>query len=312
MHEVNLRELDLNLLVTLQALLEEQHVTRAAERLDMSQPAVSRALARLRETFNDPLLVKSIQGYDLSTRAESLRPRLNILLRDISLLVKPAQFDPLTATDSIDIACLDLEGTLFLPPAFRKMRSLAPNMKLKVHSQPGEHFRLLQQAEVDYVISALQPQSGEGQIISKPLAKTSLVCLMDRDNPLASKDISLEDYVSARHGVVSITGLGTAIMDKLLEEKGLSRKVILRANSFMTIPDYVRGTDLIFALPELTANRLSRDTQLITKALPHELRQPPVTFYLYWHQRNQKDPMHVWIRSTLLASDKVQTNHKPE
>lgn len=303
MHEVNLRNLDLNLLVTLQALLDEQHVTRAAERLEMSQPAVSRALARLRETFNDPLLVKSMQGYDLSARGEALRPRLNTLLKDISALVKPAQFDPQTATDHINIACLDLEGTLFLPPAFRKMRKIAPNMTLRVHSQPGEHFRLLQQSEVDYVISGLQPQSGEGQIISKPLAKTTLVCLMDKDNPLADKDISLTDYLAASHGVVSITGLGTAIMDKRLDEMGLSRRVMLRANSFMTIPDYVQGTDLIFALPELTAARLSRDNQLIIKALPPELQQPSVSFYLYWHQRSQKDPMHQWIRNTLLASN---------
>src|SRR6056300_615567 len=125
MHEVNLRTLDLNLLVILQALLEERQVTRAAERLDMSQPAVSRALARLRKTFDDPLLVKSAQGFDLSTRAESLKPRLNALLKGFAELVAPSEFDPKTATDRVRIACLDMEGALFLPELLKTMRTEA-------------------------------------------------------------------------------------------------------------------------------------------------------------------------------------------
>jgi len=301
MHEVNLRQIDLNLLVIRRALLEERHVSRAAERLEMSQPAVSRALGRLRQIFDDPLLVKSLQGFSLSPRAESIRPRLHLLLNDLGALIRPPQFDPETAQDQLRIACLDLEGALFVPPVLQKMRHQAPEMKLLVHSQPGDHFRLLRQGEVDFVISGIKPKRGEGQITARPLATCGMVCLMDANNPLAQQPMTLQAYVAASHGVVSITGLGSAIMDTLLEERGLTRKVMLRANSFMTIPEYLQGTDLVFALPELTARRLIAHHPLVIRPLPTDLNLPEVSFYLYWHQRHQKDPMHLWVRNTLMA-----------
>ena len=299
MHEVNLRTLDLNLLVILQALLEERQVTRAAERLDMSQPAVSRALARLRKTFDDPLLVKSAQGFDLSTRAESLKPRLNALLKGFAELVVPSEFDPKTATDRVRIACLDMEGALFLPELLKTMRTAAPGMQLSIHSQPGDHFALLQSGEVDFVISGIKPARGETQIMGRALAKTEMVCLMDADNPLAHAKLTLEGYIGASHGVVSITGLGAAIMDRVLEQKGLSRRLTLRTDSFTTLPDYIRGTDLIFALPKLTTDRLTRDNRLVAVPLPSELELPQVQFDLYWHARQHRDPMHRWVRNLI-------------
>ncbi|WP_229721991.1 LysR family transcriptional regulator [Marinobacterium nitratireducens] len=298
---MNLRKVDLNLLVILEVLLEERHVTRAAERLDMSQPAVSRALQRLRETFADPLLVKSIHGYDLSARAEELLPALKSVLQDLGQLVGRPVFDPASSTAQVRVACLDLEGALFLPRLLEAMRRDALQMQLDIHSQPGDHFMLLQQGDVDFVISGLVPPQGEAQINRIPLATTCVVCVMRHDHPLATAPLTLDAYISASHGYVSMTGRGVSVMDQLLRGYGLQRQVVVRTNSFLTVPEFCARTDLLFALPQIVAERLTRDGQLIMKALPSELAERELRFYLYWHQRHHRDPMHRWVRRQLVA-----------
>ncbi|NVK44165.1 MAG: LysR family transcriptional regulator [Oceanospirillaceae bacterium] len=300
MHKLNLRKVDLNLLVILEVLLDERHVTRAAERLDMSQPAVSRALQRLRETFDDPLLVKSIHGYDLSARAEELLPALKSVLQDLGQLVGQPVFDPAVSADLVKVACLDLEGALFLPRLLVTMRREARQMQLDIHSQPGDHFMLLQQGDVDFVISGLSPPQGEGQINRSPLATTQVVCVMRHDHPLAGPELTLDAYVSASHGYVSMTGRGASVMDQRLRGYGLQRQVVVRTNSFLTVPEFCADTDLLFALPQIVAERLTRDGQLIMKPLPSELVERELRFYLYWHQRNHRAPMHRWVRQQLV------------
>lgn len=299
MHKPNLRKIDLNLLVILEVLLEERHVTRAAEQLEMSQPAVSRALQRLRETFDDPLLVKSMHGYDLSARAEELLPALKGVLQDLGQLIGRPGFDPASSSAQVRVACLDLEGALFLPKLLETMRHEARQMQLDIHSQPGDHFRLLQQGDVDFVISGLGPPQGEAQINRVALATTRVVCVMSRGHPLARQALSLDDYVSASHGFVSMTGRGVSVMDKLLRGHGLQRDVVVRTNSFLTVPEFCAGTDLLFALPEIVAERLCRDGQLVMQPLPAELAERELKFYLYWHQRNHRDPMSQWVRRQL-------------
>lgn len=301
MHKLNLRKIDLNLLVILEVLLEERHVTRAAERLDMSQPAVSRALQRLRETFDDPLLVKSMHGYDLSARAEELLPGLKSILQDLGKLVDRPRFDPGSSDAQVRVACLDLEGALFLPKLLETMRREARQMQLDIHSQPGDHFMLLQQGDVDFVISGLAPPQGESQINRVPLATTHVVCVMRHDHPLAVGELNLDAYVSASHGYVSMTGRGVSVMDQLLRGYGLQRQVVVRTNSFLTVPEFCARTDLLFALPQIVAERLTRDGQLIMKTLPSELAERELLFYLYWHQRNHRDPMHRWVRQQMVA-----------
>ncbi|OAD21170.1 transcriptional Regulator, LysR family, partial [Candidatus Thiomargarita nelsonii] len=122
---MNLRTIDLNLLVVLQQLLEERHVSRAAEQLCMSQPAVSRALQRLREMLDDPLLVRTSHGYDLSARATSLLPQLNQLLGDAERLITGPAFEPANSTQTVRFYGPDPEISWFLPPLFERMRQLA-------------------------------------------------------------------------------------------------------------------------------------------------------------------------------------------
>lgn len=295
MREVNLRSVDLNLLVVLQALLFEKHVSRAADQLNMSQPAVSRALQRLRDTLDDPLLVRTREGYDLSARAHEMLPRLNAVLQGAGRLIQPPQFDPATATDTLRLTGLDLEVALYLPQLTRKLHEEAPNLKIELVPQTGDHFQMLDQGEVHFGLTGMEPYFAIDQFHRTMIDRMTAVCLMDRNNPLA-KGMTLEQYVSSRHGMVSITGKGPGSMDRVLEGMGLSRTVSLRLSSFMSVADFCEGTNLVFSLPERLAEYISRGRNLVMRPHPQEIPQPDIRFFLYWHARFHHDPMCVWVR----------------
>lgn len=300
MREVNLRSVDLNLLVILQQLLITRHVTQAADRLHMSQPAVSRALQRLRETFDDPLLVRTSQGYDLSARAVTMLPDLQTLLSGMEQLIAEPEFHPELSEDVIRVYGLDLEVACFVSPLIHVLRGEAPRMRLEVRTEPRDHFELLESGDVHFTLTGLTPKTGEDQYRRLLIAQTKSVCLMSGDNPLAEGELTLDRYLSASHGLVSITGVGPGIVDDRLAALGRKRHLALRLSNFMTAGDFCETTDLLFVMPEIVAQRIACGRNLMLKKVPEELTGPPINFYLYWHERYHRDPMCRWIRQRIL------------
>lgn len=296
MREVNLRSVDLNLLVVLSALLEHRHVSRAALVLNMSQPAVSRALQRLRDTFADPLLVRTAQGYDLSARALLLQPQLSLLLGGLEQLIQTPQFVPEQADTLIKLTGLDLDVALYVPQLVKYARQQAPTMRFEVMAQQPEHFASLDNGEVHFCLTAMEPVAGADQLHRMELDRMDVVCLMDAKNPLADQPLELDSYAAANHGLVSITGLGPGVMDEQLARFGLSRTVQVRLASFMSVADFCEGTDLLFSLPERLAHYIARHRNLVIRPLPAGMVQRQVVFYLYWHQRYHQDPACIWLR----------------
>ncbi|MBY4678101.1 LysR family transcriptional regulator [Marinobacterium arenosum] len=299
MREVNLRSVDLNLLVVLQALLEERHVSRAADRLGMSQPAVSRALQRLRGTFDDPLLVRTASGYDLSARGHELLPRLSALLQGVNRLIAAPRFDPATADDVVRISGLDLELALYIPPISKRLHQVAPNLRLELQPLREDPFQLLDSGEVHFTMTGLQPTAGVDQLHRMVVDRMDPVCLMDRHNPLAVGPLTVDSYAQALHGLVSITGRGPGIMDDKLAALGRSRRVMRRLASFMPVADFCEGTDLIFTLPQRLAEHIARGRALVLREVPKELKQREIIFYMYWHARHHQDPMCAWVRGQI-------------
>lgn len=306
MREVNLRSIDLNLLVVLDVLLEVRHVSRAAERLSMSQPAVSRALQRLRDTFNDPLLVRTAEGYDLSARAQAILPQLHQVMQSVAGMISNPEFDPLTANSLVRITGLDLETALYIPQLSHYLQTAAPNLRMELVSQVEDQFQLLDTGDVHFLLTGMEPAYSADQFHRMALDRMGVVCLMDQDNPLAEGELSLRRYAAARHGMVSITGRGLSRMDDLLASFGLSRTIYLRLASFMSVADFCEGTELIFTLPERLAEHIVQGRRLVTRRLPAEVIGREVTFYLYWHSRHHRDPTCKWLRQQF--SRMVQNN----
>lgn len=300
MRSTKLRDIDLNLLVVLEVLLSERHVSRAAERLNMSQPAVSRALGRLRTSFNDPLLIRTATGFTLSSRALMLQSELDGLLRDIERVIEPPKFDPATDNTLIRITGLDMEVGLYFPALVKRVRSLAPNIRFEIVRQELDSFPMLERDEVHFSLSGLAPMSAEHSLHRKALEQTNVVCLLAKNNPLANRPLQLQDYAGSPHGLVSITGRGPGTMEQVLAVHGLKRDVALRLAGFTSVADFLEDSDLIFTLPERLAERIAEGRRLVIRPLPEPLHAAPVKFYLYWHERYHHDPRMIWLREQFM------------
>lgn len=300
MRSAKLRDIDLNLLVVLEVLLSERHVSRAAERLNMSQPAVSRALGRLRESFNDPLLIRTATGFTLSSRAVLLQSELDGLLRDIERVIEPPQFDPATDDTLIRITGLDMEVGLYFPALVKRVRALAPNMRFEVVRQELDSFPMLERDEVHFSLSGLAPMSAEHSLHRRALEEMNVVCLLADNHALAHTQMSAEDYANTPHGLVSITGRGAGSMEQVLAAHGLKRDVALRLAGFTSVADFLEDSDLVFTLPKRLAERIAEGRRLLIRPLPQPLQAAPVKFYLYWHERYHHDPRMIWLREQFM------------
>ncbi|RUO19965.1 LysR family transcriptional regulator [Aliidiomarina iranensis] len=299
MRSLKLRDIDLNLLVVLDVLLAEQHVSRAAEQLNMSQPAVSRALGRLRKTLNDPILIRTAAGFTLSSRAVLLRGELDIALRDIERVIEPPNFNPSTDDSLIRLTGLDMEIGLYFPALIKRLRQLAPFLRFEIVRQEHDSFPMLERDEVHFSLSGLAPMSAEHSLHRKTLETMNVVCLLAENHPLASVEMSAEDYANTPHGLVSITGRGPGSMEQVLAQHGLERRVALRLSGFTSVADFLEDSDLIFTLPKRLAERIAEGRKLVIRPLPKPLQASSVQFYLYWHERYHNDPKMIWIREQL-------------
>jgi DNA-binding transcriptional LysR family regulator len=301
MREMNLRSIDLNLLTILQILLEEKHVTRAAERLHMSQSAVSRALQRLRLVFNDPLLVKSAEGYSLSSRALKLSTELTLILQTISGLIQEPEFNPLKVAATLRFAGIDLDACIDMPTFMHQVLDQAPALKIEVSTIPADYFTQLSKGQVDFFVSGIKPNKHSENLHSKHLSCSELAILLGKQNPLADQCIDLNTYLQAMHGYVAITGKGPALLDDHLESIGLKRNVVLKLSDMRSVVEYCEKTNILFMLPVVAISNLLAGRNIVTKPLPRELKCPDASFYLYWHARFHKDPLHCWIREMLIS-----------
>lgn len=300
MREVNLSSLDLNLLVALKALLDERNVTRASEKVGLSQPAMSRALQRLRLMFKDPLLVKGAGGMTLTARAQDLYAPLQIILNDISHIVAAPAIEPSEMQGELVLATRDYEMAAIMPDVIRKVINQAPGLKIRVVSLLGDDLSPLERNEVDFVIAGTDRSSAT--LRRKTLLKDNFVCVMSAKNPAAKKKLTLEKYLGMRHCVTMITDYRTGVIDKHLADLGYARDAVVRVPYFMLAASpIVANSDLIATLPKRLGMLLGERKDLAIVELPFKVRD--FAIYLYWHVRNQANPMHIWLRTCFDAEN---------
>jgi DNA-binding transcriptional LysR family regulator len=296
-HEMNIGALNLNLLPVLDVLLTERSVSRAGKRLGLSQPAVSNALAQLRELLGDPLLVRKAGGMAPTERAlEIAGPLRAALLALAQGLEPPAAFDPAKAERQFTIMTNDFVAFALLPRLLARLEREAPGVKLQVrawqeHTVPAE----LARGDADLVLGfnrGLPPGHS-----AAPLFEDRFVFVARRGHPLVQGKITLATYTKLAHVIVSHEPNARGVVDDALAGRGLSRNVALRVSHFLLVPPIVATTDYVAALSELVARPIA--TQLPLQVLPMPLDAGGATVQVLWHERTAASRGHTWLRDVV-------------
>lgn len=292
----DIRHLDFNLLKTLDALLDERSVTRAAERLSLTQPAVSGMLTRLRERFGDPLFVRAQRGMVPTLRAEQLAAPVKQLLSDIEQMLQPQAFDPATAQMIVSMASTDYALRAVVVPFLSALRLQAPNIRVAVQPVDVQHLAgQLDRGDID--LALVTPDSTAPGLHAAALFDERYVCVMRAGHPdAAAKTWSLERFCNLDHVLVSPSGGSfQGVTDQALARIGRSRRVTLSVTSFLVLPEILRTRDLIAVVPRRLA--LHADG-LVMLEPPVEV--PGFSKTLAWHERTHHDPGQQWLRTLLI------------
>ncbi|HEY8521302.1 MAG TPA: LysR family transcriptional regulator [Gammaproteobacteria bacterium] len=294
---MNLRQFDLNLLLALDALLQERNVTRAAERLFMSQPAMSGMLARLRQTFDDELLVRVGRHLELTEFAAGIADRVHRHVVELEELLnaKPS-FSLATQSRSFSIAASDYAVLLLFGPLMQRLAEAAPGVSLHFVRLDVEAGERIAAGEVDFGIF---PEEVELSLPSIPLFDDGWVCAVWAGHPAIGDTLSLEEYLAHPHLSFNISDPGRlSIADEYLSRHGHVQKIAASSASFTAAPFLLRGTRLLAMLPRRLGERMRNAAELRLLELPFEV--PPLREKLAWNPRFTSSPAHAWMREQLL------------
>ena len=305
---MNLKSIDLNLLVYLDVLLLKRNVTRAAESLGISQPAMSNGLQRLRKLFNDPLLVRTSSGMSPTERAERLQPLVREIIMSVEKAVESEQeFEPARATRVFRISVSDYTESTLVPQLLRYMRSRAPNITLDFLTPSDVTFEDLEHSHVDMVINRFDalPES----LHQRTVWHDSFSCLVSRHNPIRY-DFNLENYLLANHIWVSKTGMGVGVgvepgalqklgwVDDALAEIGKMRRIRVFTRHYQAAMKLAEARDLVVTLPTRAANLAKDNPEVVILEPPFEI--PEIELQMAWSPLLQHNPAHQWLRGVIV------------
>jgi len=302
MRALRLESIDLNLLLALHWLLEEQNVTAAAARLALSQPAMSRVLARLRDVLGDALVVQSGRRMLPTPYAESLRPQLAEAIERLRAALRPREeFDPATASGAFRIACNDYLALVLARTWQHAIRKSAPGLDLELATLEPGTFQHLVSGAVDLVVMphvgiANLPKSLDvEQFVRKPLFTEEFVCVARPGHPAAAKRLTVKQFASLDHALVSPSGQGPGVVDRLLKEHSVERRIAYRVQSFLAALQLLSFTDCVAALPR----RLVEASGQKWSAIKAPFDIPGFSVIAAWHPLRTPDALHRWTRERL-------------
>jgi len=294
---MELHELDLNLLIIFNQLLVERRVSKVADNLGVSQPAVSNSLAKLRKLLGDELFLRTPKGMEPTPYADQLAESVSYALSMIhSGINQRTSFEPSTAKRSFTIGMTDVGEIYFLPALIERLRRDAPGVTLSTVRNTTVNVRdEMEAGKVDIAIGLL-PHLKAG-FFQRRLFMQSYVCLMRRGHRLDKRKISAAEFCAAEHLVVVSAGTGHGKVDELLQRSGIERTVRLNVPHYVSVGHILQGSDLIATVPERLADRLLDPFGLVKVAHPAKL--PDIAINLFWHAKYHRSPANRWLRAVL-------------
>jgi DNA-binding transcriptional LysR family regulator len=296
---MNWNSFDLNLLVVFDAIMHAKTLTRAGQRLGMSQPAVSHALARLRHILKDDLFVRTPEGMLPTPRAERMAGPVRAALQELQVTVGSDEFDPLQASRSFTIAANNYGSRAVIPGLIRRVAKLAPSVVLDV--RPSGTLHVLDQLDSSGVELALSTLTDGGDRFKcVGLMEDEYVAIVASDHPVAAEaDLSIERFAALRHITVTSSGDDTHFIDDALAEHGFTRLVSARVPLHSLILMLI-GSEAVAVVPRRVAADLVVICPLAMRPLPFP--SPRVGLSMIWHRRLDNDPAHRWLRGTVRAA----------
>ena len=294
---MNIRSFDLNLLQVLDALMEERNVTRAAERLHLSQPAVSSALNRLRQAFDDPLFLRTQRGVVPTPRAIELANDARAVLRRVESMIDARPFDPATVDVTFTIGANDYGQFAVVAPLMEYLRKHAPLVKLTVVQLDVNIGERLQHQSIDFAITLLSEPPPEAHAM--PLFKEKFLCAGRIDHPGLTKGrLTLDEFCALDH--IRISPANARLVDPVdqaLAGLGRRRRVVVTVPNFFLLPRMLRHSDLVSIAPA----GLARYFNWTLTAVPPPLKIPGFVMNLVWHERTHGSEGHRWLRERMAA-----------
>lgn len=294
----DIKSLDINLLKAFDALFDERSVTRAADRLGLTQPAVSGVLGRLRDSFDDPLFIRTQRGIIPTARANELAAPVRQILADVETLLQPPVFDPATAQFTMSLAATDYALQAVVLPFLPRLRAASPGIHVSVRPVDNDNAQVqFERGELD--LALVTPETAPQDLHARRLFDETYVCALRRDHPAARNGtIDLDRFCDLDHVLVSFSGQRfRGVTDDALAAIGRKRRVVLSITSFLALPELLKTTDLIAVVP---SRLVSNDPTLTTIAPPVDI--PGFSKIAIWHERTHRDPGHQWFRALLFGT----------
>lgn len=295
---MDIEKLDLNLLVTLDTLLAERNVTRAARRLNLSQPALSARLMRLRELLEDPLLLPAQRGMVPTKRALELQAPLHDALENVRRVVaEGAPFAPASAVATIAVAASDYGQYSILMPLTSALRAEAPGVRIAWRTLDASAL-MVQTERGDVDLALMTPETAPELLRMRKLFHERYVAIVRAGHPAVQGEIDLDLFCRLEHVIVSPVGGGfTGPTDAALEAVGRSRRVVLSAPGFLVVPEIIARSDMIGLAPY----RIARDHAARLQILEPPVPVPGFEIAMVWHDRTTAHPLQRWLRERIAA-----------
>lgn len=300
MHDIHASEVDLNLLVALDALVQERSVSRAAARLGLTQSAMSHRLRRLRERFDDELFVGGRGGMIPTPRAEELAAPIRRGLLELGLVLRqPEAFDPATSTRAFTLISKDYAEVVVVPRMLERLGTLAPGLGFMFRNPDPRTAERLANGEADFYVGIALD---DADLVRLPAGEDDFVAIARADHPDIGRALDLSTYLGLGHVLVASDD-GPSFMDEILRTRGVQRRIVLRIARFAGAPFVVARSNLLCTLPRAVAVTAARYLPLRLLELPIEL--PALPIEVMWHPRNNNDPGHRWVRTIVAETTRA-------